>query len=187
MKSRDTVLGAILVSVVAAGIAAFTWASADLLDTDSAGPAPEIVTVMAMSNPRVDHTAVLLEDGSVLVQGGGDGETISYITAEIYDPATGTWSKGPLLNSARRDHRSIALQDGRVLSTGGLDHFGVTFTAEALDLITGEIDSRLGMRTQRALHTLTMMPDGYVLVIGGFSGTRPLRFTDLYNPETGRF
>ena len=48
--------------------------------------------VGSMSEPRTWHSAVLLDDGRVLVAGG---HTPSGVTnsAEIYDPATGMWSR----------------------------------------------------------------------------------------------
>src|SRR5438034_7345390 len=46
---------------------------------------------------RYGHTATLLQNGKVLVVGGYGGET----SAELYDPATGTWSITGSQNTAR--------------------------------------------------------------------------------------
>ena len=49
-----------------------------------------------MADGRVYHTATLLADGRVLVAGGGDNggyaDSSSCDSAEIYDPATGTFA-----------------------------------------------------------------------------------------------
>ena len=139
LKFTDAVIGTIFIAVVAIGVAAFTWVSTDLFEDSPVGRDSDLVSIAPLSTPRGDHTTVLLNDGRVLVQGGGDGETISYITAEIYDPTSRTWSKATNLGTAPRDHRSLVRDDGRVLITGGVDHFGVTFTAESYNSATGEV------------------------------------------------
>ena len=60
----------------------------------------------AMTTPRYGHTATLLWNGKVLVAGGAgpkncDGPSIR--TAELFDPATGTWSETGSLNRARKE------------------------------------------------------------------------------------
>ncbi len=45
----------------------------------------------SLSTPRQKHTATLLPSGKVLVAGGESGAGI-LASAEIYDPATGTWT-----------------------------------------------------------------------------------------------
>ena len=49
----------------------------------------------SMSAPRYGHTATLLPDGRVLVSGGSPDGSSALGSAEIYDPALGTWSPTP--------------------------------------------------------------------------------------------
>jgi hypothetical protein len=80
-----------------------------------------------MTYPRVNATTTLLNDGRVLIAGGRDGpeglgsETgPGAYTAEIFDPATETFS---LLNSQmsgpRVNHCAVTLSNGKVVLIGG--------------------------------------------------------------------
>jgi hypothetical protein len=62
---------------------------------------------------------VLLSDGRVLIVGGVDGgEPVA--TAELFDPATGTFDPATSPAATRLGGTAIALPDGRVLLTGEL-------------------------------------------------------------------
>ena len=71
----------------------------------------------SMSVGRHSHTAVLLEDGRVLVIGGYNGSPMASV--EIYDPVLGTWSITSSMGAARSSHTSTLLPDGRVFVSGG--------------------------------------------------------------------
>ena len=67
----------------------------------------------SMSTARFDHTATLLQDGRVLVSGGQyDLFTINTsASAEIYDPALGTWSLTGSMTAERASaHRHVAVR-----------------------------------------------------------------------------
>ncbi len=53
-----------------------------------------------------------------------DSDEQSVSSAEIYDPATGTWSLTNALNPSRRSHRATLLLDGKVLVAGGFNNPG---------------------------------------------------------------
>ncbi|XYH93845.1 Kelch repeat-containing protein [Sorangium sp. So ce1128] len=69
-----------------------------------------------------DHTAVLLQDGKVLVAGGAGAY------AEVYDPASDTWSLTGSMLTDREGSRAALLPNGKVLVVGGtgVPTWGVT-------------------------------------------------------------
>lgn len=74
-----------------------------------------------MSEARMDPGVSLLSDGRVLVTGGSSpkGGFVALASAEIYDPATSTWSPAPSMATARYGHAAVVLADGSVLVVGG--------------------------------------------------------------------
>lgn len=113
------------------------------------------------------HTATLLADGRVLVAGGFDAGAMQ--TAEIYDPATGSWNNTGDLVQSRGGQKANLLPNGKVLISGG-DGGGSLPTplssAELFDPATGTWSSTGAMHQKREDHTATSLPDGRVLVAG---------------------
>ena len=70
------------------------------------------------------HRSTELLNGKILITGGlgGTSDTANNVlnTAELYDPATGTFTQttGSLI-TARRSHQAILLYTGKVLIAGG--------------------------------------------------------------------
>ena len=147
-----------------------------------------------MSTRRAFHTATLLADGRVLVTGGSlNGFPESATTsAEIYDPATGTFTPTGSMATARQDHTATLLGDGRVLIAAGYTgdfRVGQT-TAELYDPATGTFTATpTNLTTGRGQHTATALADGRVLIAGGFTqfpGPGVVS-AELYDPSTGTF
>ncbi|PYL05731.1 MAG: branched-chain amino acid ABC transporter substrate-binding protein, partial [Verrucomicrobia bacterium] len=67
---------------------------------------------------RFRHTATLLPNGTVLVAGGGDFASTS---AELYDPAIGTWKNTGSLIHGHVGATATLLPNGKVLIVGGYD------------------------------------------------------------------
>jgi hypothetical protein len=67
----------------------------------------------------------------VLVTAGGDISGSPTASAELYNPATGSWSVTDSLNAARELHSATLLANGMVLAAGGFDsNFDVSASAE---------------------------------------------------------
>ncbi|MBM7116094.1 kelch repeat-containing protein [Archangium primigenium] len=82
----------------------------------------------SMAVTRAGHTATLLPNGKVLVAGGNYGNSVS---AEIYDPATGTWIAAGTMSAVQRNgHTAELLLNGKVLVMGGSGATSRLATAE---------------------------------------------------------
>ncbi|MGH7841128.1 MAG: Kelch repeat-containing protein [Candidatus Binataceae bacterium] len=145
-----------------------------------------------MATPRFAHTATLLNDGTVLVTGGADNNGVTQFNAEIYNPATGTFALAHgVMDVARVLHTATLLNDGTVLIAGGEAFSGaeVYATADIYNPATGLFTlTTTTMTTARAEHTATLLPNGDVLIAGGFDTTgNPVATAELYNPATQTF
>jgi hypothetical protein len=78
------------------------------------------------------QSAVLLQNGEVLVAGGVTNPTTGSITntAEIYNPSTGTWTATGSMHHARAYAPLILLPNGEVLIAGGKGGGDASCTAE---------------------------------------------------------
>jgi len=141
--------------------------------TMAAGPEPpgtgDFAEAGSMEQARVDHTATVLTDGRVLVVGGQDGDygDVYFETAEVWDPATGSFSPAGALTQARTGHSSTSLPDGRVLVIGGYDGVSTVSEAEIWDPATSSFSPAGSLESGRVDHVATLLPDGRVLIVGG--------------------
>jgi tetratricopeptide (TPR) repeat protein len=137
----------------------------------------------SLSTARFKHTATLLSNGKVLVAGGTTDGTTALLTAELYDPATGSWSATGSMSTARYLHTATLLPNGKVLVAGG-KNAGYALTAELYDPSTGLWSTTGSLSTSRGTHTATVLANGKVLVVGGYNGTRQPT-AELYDPSAG--
>ncbi|MEA2606527.1 MAG: hypothetical protein QOI00_1284, partial [Chloroflexota bacterium] len=146
----------------------------------------------SMSTIRDQHTATLLEDGRVLVVGGGGEGYASETSADLYDPATGRFSRTGSMETGRYLHTATLLQDGRVLVVGGRSPNDSVYTsAELYDPATGKFGSGGSITEGRQQQTATLLTDGRVLIAGGYWSDgqkwRVLSSAEMYDPVTGNF
>ena len=161
--------------------------SAELYDpsTGTWSPTGSLITARNL------HTATLLPSGKVLVTGGyGSGGTVLLKSSELYDPSTGIWSPTGSLTTARNLHTATLLPNGKVLVTAGwqgiqTDGINWLATAELYDPSTGIWSPTGSLTTARYVHTATLLPNGQVLVAGGWGLVGPLTSAELYDPATG--
>ena len=108
----------------------------------------------------------------VMVAGGlRDGNPHVTASAEIYDPATGLWSRSRSMSTPRSEFTANLLNDGRVFAAGGGS--GGTDASNIIE----EFDPASGkwriltttLATARRLHTTTNLLDGSLIIAGGIS------------------
>src|SRR6266481_8211280 len=157
--------------------ALFTLLCASLTTFASTALAPEgtFVPTGSLNTARIDHTVTLLNNGMVLVAGGdnffiGAIPSTNFASAELYDPATGTFTLTGSMATARDLQTATLLNNGKVLVVGGIDNSSALPSAELYDPATGTFTATGSMATARNLHTATLLNNGKVLVVGGEGG-----------------
>jgi uncharacterized protein (TIGR03437 family) len=158
----------------------------------------------SMKAARQLHTATLLPNGNVLIAGGlaTANSAAAINTAETYTPSTGSFDLTGNMNFPRLNHTASLLPSGKVLVMGGPR--GPAFTAanyagsaETYDPATGTWTKTSADPPFRRRHSANVLPNGKVLIAGGFryvaaSGNTPAASpstneTLLYDPETDSF
>jgi hypothetical protein len=130
---------------------------------------------------RHGHTATYIPGvNKVLLFGGAvwnaDGSESFLKSAEVFDPATGTFSALPEATNARAYHTATALPDGKVLIVGGFSviegNLAPIRTALLIDVNAADPYVKpILLRIPRAHHTATLLPDvGLLAIIGGCTG-----------------
>jgi hypothetical protein len=138
------------------------------------------------------HTATLLMNGKVLVAGGN--RFSGYPTwlpatpiAELYDPASRSFTFTGSMQAARTQHTATLLADGRVLIVGGSTSVEALTSSEIYDPTAGSFVAAASLASPRSSHTATMLPSGKVLIVGGENAEGALASAELYDPTTNTF
>jgi N-acetylneuraminic acid mutarotase len=144
-----------------------------------------------MAAGRYGQTATLLQNGKVLVTGGENSNFVAYshgtidalASAELYDPATNTWSAAASMSVARWGHTATLLASRQVLVVGGFNlTSGDLASAELYDPATNTWSAAGSMAGAREIHRATLLSDGRVLVTGGLNTHGDLASAEIYDP-----
>ncbi|HTC47999.1 MAG TPA: kelch repeat-containing protein [Candidatus Aquilonibacter sp.] len=138
----------------------------------------------SLHHPRRGNTATLLNDGRVLVAGGGNARLLA--AAEIYDPKTKKFSETGSLITPRYKHTAGLLPDGRVLIAGGSDEHdwnGNLTSAEIYDPKTGQFSPASPLNDSRFKlpDEAVRLASGKLLIAGGS------REVEVFDPANGKF
>ncbi|HWI06788.1 MAG TPA: SBBP repeat-containing protein, partial [Solirubrobacteraceae bacterium] len=172
----------------------------------------------SMSEDRFTHTATLLPSGKVLVAGGFNAGFTTNAqpnsrTAELYDPATGTWSSAGTMTVRHSLHSAILLRGGACDSATPPSYCGKvlvasgrtctpqdappdagcnsTFTTNVVELYdptegpTGSWTAVAPLNSARTTTDAALLPDGRVLIPAGFPGGQST--AEIYDPATNEW
>jgi hypothetical protein len=165
-----------------------TLAAAELYDpvTETWSPTGSLNTA------RNSHAATLLPSGKVLVAGGTDSYStsptqsagFSLSSAELYDPALGTWTITASMSTFRYPCILTLLSGGLVLAISGDISLN---SSELFDPATGTWSSAGPLAIARQSYSTTLLPNGKVLVAGGLapSGGNPFSTAELFDAGLG--
>ncbi len=138
------------------------YASAELYDPASG----RFTSTEDMQTRRHKHDAVRLDNGRVLVLGGSDerDDDGQYSSVELFDPNTGSFEAVGEMNAPRYKFQgtSIQLRTGKVLLMGGAR------ISEVYDPVTNQFNWVGDLGTARLFATTTLLPDGRVVLAGGY-------------------
>jgi len=136
--------------------------------------------------------AVLLANGKVLIAGGftcnASNSCTSLSSAELYDPSAGIFTSAGNMNVSRSGHTMTVMNDGRVLIVGGETCTSATActalnSAEIFDPSSGLFNLSSGtLSNARFGAAASLLPDGRVLIVGGFDGSNLSAASETYNP-----
>ena len=156
-------------------------------------------TVGNMITDRAQHSATLLADGQVLVVGGWNGHRADAaddppwdpLFAELYDPASGSFTATGSMSTTRVGHSAIRLANGKVLILGGIPnpqnlHQPVNPRyAELYDPVAHTFSSVGSLTVTQTGYSATLLTSGKVLLAGGENLGRALGTAELLDLAIG--
>jgi hypothetical protein len=155
---------------------------------------------------QCDGTPVLLKDGRVLIVGGvqclpfallraGQRTCGGLRLAQIFDPASLTFTATGDLNETRVFASAILLNNEKVLVIGGSQNFpgSSLMSCEVYDPATGIFTKTGNMHLARTHPLATLLPNGNVLIHDGdyvgnpSGGSAGVIQDEIYDPSNGSF
>lgn len=147
----------------------------------------------SLNDPRIFHSATLMQDGSVLFVGGESDPTLSAAGEPVLDSVESYNGKSvtrlPSMHEARAKHTATLLGNGTVLVVGGMDREGKAIgSVELWDPLLRAWSVLPSLHTPRYAHTATLLDDGRVMVAGGIGPDgHALDSVEFWDPATTRW
>ncbi|HEX7491873.1 MAG TPA: kelch repeat-containing protein [Candidatus Limnocylindrales bacterium] len=143
------------------------------------------VSTGRMAEPVASAAVVTLDDGRILIAGGvNDYESL--FGAQIYDPATKTFSS--IDATFYGQVTATKMRDGRVLVSGGRSSGDPSISARIFDPSGEDFSWIDSMSVGREGAMSGLLPDGRVIVVGGMGSGGSVNHTaDIYDPKLQRF
>jgi N-acetylneuraminic acid mutarotase len=175
-----------VVAVLATLVAAVPASGAPVNTFRATGP---------MGTPRAYATATVLRSGEVLVAGGEDASGAPLASAEIFNPANGSWRSTGALPLAVAHAAAALLANGTVLLAGGLTGAAaspaVTGASELFNPASGTWSQLSPLPEPSFGAGAALLQSGQVLCAGGFTsagaGARATGASQVYDPSAGRW
>lgn len=136
----------------------------------------------AMNAARAQHACVLLPNRQVLAMGGDANGS-----AELFDPASSTWSIANGTGAGRVQAAAATLADGRAILAGGVSPDGLTLASIDLYSPVDNTFTTLAnavLTTPRTRFAAVPLRDGRVMFIGGANDSiAALDSVDVFDPS----
>ena len=153
------------------------------------------VATGSMHTARRNATATRLNDGTVLVAGGYNGDAVN--APERYNPRSGRFTSTAPMATPRRYPSASLLSNGAVLIAGGLatangdaqsssERF-VQLRSRRLGSGEGSFVASGNLHTARARHTATDLGRGKFLIAGGTDGKTPIASAEMFDAARQSF
>lgn len=137
-----------------------------------------------LTSTRMAAASVKLPDGRIAAFGGHINGFVKSNTADIYNPATNTFSQ--LTMQDYRDNAGIAvLPNGKILLAGGMsDNAGIgqLSTTEIFDPQTNTFTAGPNMSYIRTMTQAATLKSGKVLITGCWYYTKGAQIADVFDP-----
>ncbi len=132
------------------------------------------------------HAATSLPSGQVLITGSTGGNAAA---AEIYDPATNSFTAITNMTAGREYHTATLLSTGKVLLAGGIGSTSTLASAELFDPVAQTFTATGSMTTPRYYHAAAALLSKEVLIVGGDNNANLVGVSsaEIYDPESATF
>jgi kelch-like protein 10 len=125
--------------------------------------------------------AVTLQDGSILITGGGSSKM-------VYHYKAGKLTMKASMLQIRKEHSSVYL-GGYVYSIGGYDGIENKFlrSCERYNVLTNEWNYFDSVNIARCAFSASSVNNSLIFIFGGYDGTQRLDSIEKYDPEINKW